>query len=133
MRASGLALLLLTVPALAQAPLAGAWFGQGQPFDKNAMYLLTIRPDGSFTTHHRLCRKGREINRFVAGSWALEGGTITYHVATVNGQALPRVDVFHLVSLDRRRQSTVLLKNNFPYVADRVDAAFELPSCQLVS
>ena len=128
-----MALLLLTVPALAQAPLDGAWFGQGQPFDKSAMYLLTIRPDGSFITHHRFCRKGREINRFVAGTWALGGDTITYHVATVNGRAMPRIDVFHLVALDQRRQSTVLLKNNYSYVADRVDAAFELPSCQLVS
>ena len=128
-----LAALLLTVPAMAQPPLAGAWFGQGQPFDKSATYLLTIRPDGSFITHHRLCRKGREINRFVAGTWALGGDTITYHVATVNGRAMPRIDVFHLVALDQRRQSTVLLKNNYSYVADRVDAAFELPSCQLVS
>ena len=128
-----LALLLLTAPALAQAPLAGSWFGQGQPFDKYASYLLTIRPDGSFTTHHRYCHKGREINRFVAGNWALAGDTITYHVATVNGQARPRVDIFHLVSLDDRRQSTVLLKNNFSYVAQRVDANFALPSCELVS
>jgi hypothetical protein len=128
-----LALLLLTAPAFAQASLAGAWFGQGQPFDKNALYLITIRADGSFVTHHRLCRKGQEINRFVAGTWALEGGTITYHVATVNGLVRPRVDIFRLVSLNQNRQSTVLLKNNFPYVADRVDATFELPSCQLVS
>ena len=125
-------LLLVSTPALADSGFSGVWFGT-QPYNANASYLLTISPHGTFLTHHRICAKGREADRFVAGTWALAGDLVTYHVATINGVPRPRVDIFRLVSVDAHRQSTVFLNQNLPYVAQRVPPDFELPSCQLVS
>ena len=130
-----LAALALLVPlsgAQAAASLSGFWFGT-QPYDSDASYLLTIRTDGSFQTLHHHCRKGKGLDRIVAGTWALEGDTIIYHVATVGGQIRPRVDTFHLVSLDDKQQSTIWMPRGLSYVARRVDDQFRLPSCDLVS
>ena len=63
----------------------------------------------------------------------MEGDTIIYHVATVGGQIRPRVDVFRLVSVDDKQQSTIFLRQHLSYVAQRVNEQFRLPSCDLVS
>jgi hypothetical protein len=126
-------LVLAATPAWAGSSLVGDWFGMGQPWDPGAMYVITILPDGNFHTRHRFCQRGKELNRLVEGSWAMAGNVITYHVARVNGMVRPRVDVFRVTRLDDTHQDTVFLRNNFPYKARRVEAAFRMPSCQLVS
>ena len=125
-------LLMAPLPANADAGLPGIWFGT-QPYDSDASYLLTIRTDGSFQTLHHRCRKGQNLDRLVTGTWAMEGDTIIYHVATVGGQIRPRVDVFRLVSVDDKQQSTIFLRQHLSYVAQRVNEQFRLPSCDLVS
>lgn len=130
--AAALLMLLTAAPASAQSSFSGFWFGR-QPHRPDAVYFLTIRPDGTFQTHHRRCLKGQSFDHLVTGSWSLSEDLVTYHVATVHGRPRPRVDLFRLVSVDAERQTTIFLPLNLTYVAHRVGPDFELPSCALVS
>jgi hypothetical protein len=130
--AAALLMQMMAVPASAQSSFSGYWFGH-QPHNMNAAYFLTIRPDGTFETHHRRCLKGQAFDHFVTGSWILSGDLITYHVATVRGLPRPRVDLFRLISVDAEQQTAIFLPLNLTYVAHRVAADFVLPSCTLVS
>jgi len=132
MRWLGALLVLAASPAFAESDFSGIWFGS-QPYDHANVYLLTIRPDGTFQTQHRRCLKGEDVDYLVTGSWMRDGEMITYHVATVAGQNRPRVDPFRLVSLDDKQQITIFLPRNLTYTAQRVGSDFVLPSCRLVS
>ena len=61
MRYALCALLLLTaLPAQAATyPMAGTWFGTGQPDDKSEMYIDYFNADGGFRNQHRYCRQGK--------------------------------------------------------------------------
>jgi hypothetical protein len=123
--------LVLAVPAFATSSLIGRWFGV-QPRDKNAMYLFTVNPDGTFVTQHRHCLAGKAADNYVAGTWSDGGALVTYHVATLNGFPRPRVDIFRILWRDARAEHTMFLGQNLPYDDRRVDAKFVMPSCDLV-
>jgi len=128
-------LLLATLPASAATyPVAGDWFGTGQPDDKSEMYIDHFGADGSFHNQHRYCRQGkiwREARE--TGRWSVAGNILTIAIATVNGQSDPRSDRYRLTGVDAKNQNYVSLPNNFPYHAHKVDAGFAMPSCDLTS
>jgi len=127
--------LLATLPASAAAyPMAGAWFGTGQPEDRSEMYIDTFGADGSFHNQHRWCRQGK-INREMrqTGRWRVEGNILIVDIATNDGGLAPRTDRYRLISVDDKNQNYVYLENNFAYHAHKVDAKFQMPPCDLAS
>jgi len=137
-------LLLLAAPALcllaplparaATYPMAGVWFGTGQPDDKSEMYIDHFDADGGFHNQHRYCRQGKiaaDIRE--TGRWSVKGDILTVQIATVNGKADPRTDRYRLISVDAKTQNYVVLPTNFAYHARRMDPAFQMPSCDLTS
>ena len=130
------ALLLLTVlPAQAATfPVAGDWFGTGQPNDRSEMYIDHFSADGGFHNQHRWCRQGKVAQEVrETGRWSVAGNILKIDIATVNGQPEPRTDTYKLLAVDAKIQSYVVLPSNFPYKAHKMDAKFEMPSCDLSS
>lgn len=127
------ALLLAAFPASAAAPLAGTWFGSGQPWDRSAMYVDTMAPDGSFHAHHRFCTKGKARDQYETGRWSLNGDRLTIVITKVDGWGQPRTDQYRVLSHDARQQHYVYLPHNFAYTSKRVPDGFAMPACDLVS
>jgi len=128
-----LVMLLLPSTASAAPPMAGNWFGTGQPDDKGAMYLDKMLPNGEFRVHHRTCIKGKPFDQIATGRWSQSGNNFTIEIQTVNGQASPRTDMYRLVSLDAKSQRYVYLRTGFSYDAKRVPDSFKMPPCDLIS
>jgi hypothetical protein len=126
-------LLLAALPARAAAPLVGTWFGYGQPWDKSAMYLDTMEPNGRFHAHHRFCQKGKSVDQIEQGAWSVEKDMLTIRIETVNGQFEPRVDDYKLLAVTARQQHYVYIPMNFAYTSQRVAASYKMPTCDLVS
>ena len=126
--------LLAALPAQAATfPVAGDWFGTGQPGDRSEMYIDHFVADGGFHNQHRYCRLGKiaaEVRE--TGRWSVKGNILTVTIATENGQPRPRTDTYKLLAVDATTQSYVVLPTNFPYKAHKVDAKFEMPPCDLV-
>ncbi len=131
------ALLLAAAPALAQKkpwPVAGIWFGTGQPDDRSQMYIDNFGADGSFRNQHRQCAQGKIVEEIAeTGRWRLSGDALTIDIATVNGKPLPRTDRYRIKSVDDKIQNYVYLPTNFEYRARKVNAAFKMPPCDLMS
>ena len=53
------AALALLAPAWGAPSLAGTWFGQGQPGDRQSMYLDRLTADGQIHSRFRDCPKGQ--------------------------------------------------------------------------
>jgi hypothetical protein len=128
-----LTLLLVAHPASAAPSLVGSWFGAGQPWDKGAMYLDHMLANGDFRAHHRFCFKGKNHDQLEEGTWVLNGASLTIKINIVNGQFNPRIDDYRLVSVDAGKESYIYIPLNFVYTAKRVDAKFQMPSCDAVS
>jgi hypothetical protein len=128
-------LLLAALPVQAATyPMAGVWFGTGQPNDKSEMYIDHFNADGGFNNQHRYCRQGRIAAEFrETGRWSVKGNILTVDIATVNGKPDPRTDTYKLLSVDAKTQNYVVLPTNFAYHARRMDPKFEMPSCDLSS
>jgi len=135
--------LLAALPALcliaalptraATYPVAGAWFGTGQPDDRSEMYIDYFDAGGAFHNHHRWCRQGKiaaDIKE--TGRWSVKGDILTIDIATVDGRPEPRRDQYRLISVDAKNQNYVVLPTNFPYHAHKVPASFAMPRCDLV-
>jgi hypothetical protein len=134
MRSLACLLLCLTAsPVCAEPSLAGTWFGQGQPGDKESMYLDHFLPDGQIHSRFRDCVKGEPINSTEDGTWSVAGDILTIRVARHNGIAMPRTDMYRLTSVTAHAFQDVYLPLNFPYDERRVDDNFAMPGCQLVS
>ncbi|HEY2010293.1 MAG TPA: lipocalin family protein [Rhizomicrobium sp.] len=121
------------MPAFAAPSLVGTWFGQGQPGDKQSMYLDRLTADGKIHSRFRDCRNGKTIDSTEEGTWSLMGNTLTIQVELHNGLFMPRTDVYRLDSANAKDFRISYLPLNFPYDERRVDDRFEMPSCQLVS
>ena len=133
-----LGLCLAAAPALSTsswaAPnLAGTWFGQGQPGDKQSMYLDRLTADGKIHSRFRDCKGGKPIDSTEDGTWSLSGSTLTIQIELHNGQFMPRTDYYSLDSASAKAFRITYLLFNFPYDERRVDDKFEMPSCQLTS
>ena len=127
------AFCLLALPAFAAPSLVGTWFGQGQPGDKQSMYLDRLTADGQIHSRFRDCRGGKPIDSSEDGTWSLSGSTLTIQINFHNGQLMPRTDIYHLDSAGAKDFRITYLLFNFPYDERRVDDKFEMPSCQLTS
>jgi hypothetical protein len=124
---------LLAAPAIAAPSLVGTWFGQGQPGDKQSMYLDRLTADGKIHSRFRDCPNGKPIDSNEEGTWSLMGATLTIQVTLHNGQFMPRTDIYRLDSADAKGFRISYLPLNFPYDERRVEDRFEMPPCQLVS
>jgi hypothetical protein len=135
---SVLVVLLLSGPAaatpsLSAASWAGTWFGTGQPNDKSEMYIDYFEPGGTFHNHHRTCLKGKAADMAETGHWSLKGNALTVQIETIDGVLAPRVDDYRALSVDAKTQRYIFLPTNFTYKAERVNAKFEMPPCDLTS
>jgi hypothetical protein len=127
-------LVLAALPARAAAPpLVGTWFGYGQPWNKSAMYLDTMEPNGRFHAHHRYCIKGKANDQYEQGAWSLQKDMLTIRIETVNGQFQPRVDDYKLLSVTPKQQHYIYIPMNFGYTSQRVAPDYKMPGCDLVS
>lgn len=127
-------LLLAALPACAATyPVAGVWFGTGQPNDRSEMYIDYFNADGTFHNHHRWCRLGKATDSIETGRWSVEDDILIIDIATVDGQPDPRRDRYRLLSVDDRSQNYVYLRTNFAYHAHKVAADFSMPPCDLTS
>jgi len=123
----------VTSAAWAAPSLAGTWFGQGQPGDKQSMYLDRLTADGKIHSRFRDCRSGKPVDSTEDGTWTLSGSILTIQVNFHNGQLMPRTDVYRLDAASPRDFKITYELLNFPYDERRVDDRFEMPSCQLTS
>ena len=138
MRVTGLASCLVAffaciTPGSAAPSLAGTWFGQGQPDNKESMYLDHFLANGELHSQFRDCVKGRAIDSFEDGTWTVKGDILTINIARHNRIAMPRTDTYRLASVTPKGFKDIYLPLNFPFDERRVDDKFEMPSCQLTS
>jgi hypothetical protein len=126
-------LFLMVSPARAAPFLAGIWFGQGQPDNKESMYLDHLLSNGQIHSQFRTCIKGKAYDSTEDGTWSVWGNILTIQVARHDGIPMPRTDSYRLTSVTARQFKDVYLPFNFPYDERRVDDKFTMPSCQLVS
>ncbi|HJS45647.1 MAG TPA: hypothetical protein VJ753_04520 [Rhizomicrobium sp.] len=130
---AGLACCLVALPASAVPSLVGIWFGQGQPGDKQSMYLDHFLANGEIHSQFRDCRNGKAYDSTEDGTWSVKGDILTVNVARHNGSPAPRTDVYRLTLITANRFKDVYLPLNFPFDERRVDEKFVMPDCQLVS
>lgn len=130
---AGIGFCLLAAPAWAAPSLVGTWFGQGQPGDKQSMYLDRLTADGQIHSRFRDCHNGKETNSSEDGTWSLSGSTLTIQINFHNGVLMPRTDIYHLDSASAKDFKITYLLFNFLYDERRVDDKFDMPSCQLTS
>ncbi|HEY0266473.1 MAG TPA: hypothetical protein VGC16_06955 [Rhizomicrobium sp.] len=133
MKGFALAFVLLAWPAAAAAPLEGYWFGTSQPGDKGAMYIDHMLPNGEIHSLFRTCIKGKPQDDVEDGNWSLKGDVLTVGVITHDGLFMPRTDVYRITAFAADSFSEIYLRLNFPYHSRRVDAKFQMPSCEMVS
>jgi hypothetical protein len=126
-------LLLVALPAAAAPSLVGTWFGQGEPHDKEQMYLDHFLPNGEIHSQFRTCVKGEAHDAAEDGTWKVTGNILTINVARHNGVPAPRQDVYRLDLVTPQRFKEVYLALNFPFDERRVAGDFKMPSCKLVS
>jgi hypothetical protein len=128
-----LACCLAAVPASAAPSLAGIWFGQGQPYDKQSMYIDRFMAGGKLRSEFRDCRNGKAEDSNEDGTWWVQGDILTVKVERRNGVAAPRTETYRLILVTPTRFKDLYLPLNFPFDEHRVDEKFVMPDCQLVS
>ena len=126
--------LLLATPAGAQSYMVGTWFGQGQPFSKESMYIDRMRPDGSWRGEYRTCIKGKSTGDQVQeGRWSLSGDMLILKIEFVDGQRKPGIGNYKMLAHTATTQKYLSLEMNFPYTPKKMPDDFEMPSCELTS
>ena len=127
--------LMAPVPARAATyPMAGVWFGTGQPNERRHIYNPTIKAEGTIHTQNRECRQGKIASEIKeTGRWSVKGDMLSIDIATVNGTPDPRTDLYRLIAVDAKSQNYVYLRTNFAYHAHKVAGDFAMPPCDLTS
>jgi len=135
MKAAALCLIgcLASFPAQAAPSLVGIWFGQGQPNDKQSMYLDHFLANGELHSQFRDCRNGKAYDSTEDGTWSVKGDILTIKVVLHDGVPAPRTDVYRLTLVTATRFKDIYLPLNFPFDEHRVDDKFTMPACELVS
>ena len=134
--ASLLLLVCLMLPRSANAAVpyvVGTWYGQGQPDDRDEMWLEHLLPNGGFDGLYRTCIKGKAQDLFQTGSWSLAGDMITIRIATIDGAPNPRTDLYRTLSRTGKKWTYRYLRLGFVYNAERVADNFQLYTCDAVS
>ena len=128
-----LLLLLLAAPAAQHPPwLTGTWFGQGEPNDRSEMWLGHAGADGKFAVQFRTCRKGKASDLFQQGSWWFQDG-VEYVQITLSGGAIMFDETPYKMLFHDGNHQTYSMPSGFVFKSARVDAAFRMPPCELVS
>jgi hypothetical protein len=126
-------LCLMALAAAAGPSLVGTWFGQGEPYDRQQMYLDHFLANGEIHSQFRTCVKGKPEDSREDGTWQVSGKTLTIKMVRHNGFPAPRVDVYRLDLVTPQRFKETFLALNFPFDERRVPDDFKMPSCELVS
>jgi hypothetical protein len=127
-------LVLIASPAWAQSYMVGTWFGQGQPYSKESMYIDRMRADGSWRGEYRTCIKGKPADTQVQeGRWSLSGDMLILKVEFVDGRRSPRIDNYKMLAHTATTQKYISLGANFPYTPRKMPDDFQMPSCELTS
>jgi hypothetical protein len=132
---AAVALTLLAAPALAaERPsyLIGHWFGQGEPNDKSEMWLAHAGANGDFAVQFRACRKGKASDLLQKGTWWFQDGIEYIQITSSNGQVVFNETPYKILSHDGKHQ-TYSMPSGFVFKSSRVDTAFRMPPCELVS
>ena len=124
---------LLALPAQGAPSLAGTWFGRGEPYDREQMYLDHFLPNGEIRSQFRTCLKGKAFDSHEDGTWAVSGNILTIKVQHHNGVLATREDVYRLDLVTAQRFKEIYLALNFPFDEQRVADDFQMPECELVS
>ena len=124
---------LLASSASAAPSLVDTWFGYGQPDSKDSMYLDHFLANGQLHSQFRDCIKGKPYDSTEDGTWSVSGNILTIKIALHNGIAMPRTDVYRLISVTAQGFKDIYLPLNFPFDERRVEDSFKMPGCQLVS
>ena len=112
--------------------LTGHWFGQGEPHDKNEMWLAHTSPNGDFSVQFRACRKGKASDLFQKGKWWFQDGIETIQITQSGDQIMFHETPYKILSHDGKSQ-TYSMPSGFVFRSKRVDAKFVMPPCDLVS
>jgi hypothetical protein len=123
------ALLLPSMPALAQPSVEGSWFGFGQPEDKMAMWVERFSPNGDYNVFHRSCIDIMASNERQQGRWTVSDDTLTVTGTEIQGQPRSVVYAYKIEALGENHFS-YRNERNFLYTARRVAADFRMPSCR---
>ena len=135
MRWAAVALIVLAAPALAAerpSSLIGHWFGQGEPNDKSEMWLAHAGANGDFAVQFRACRKGKASDLIQKGTWWFQDGIEYIQITSSNGQVVFNETPYKILSHDGKHQ-TYSMPSGFVFKSSRVDTAFRMPPCELVS
>ena len=135
MRWAAVALTLMTTPVLAAehpSYLTGHWFGQGEPNDKSEMWLAHAGANGDFAVQFRACRKGKASDLIQKGTWWFQDGVEYIQITSSNGQVVFNETPYKILSHDGKHQ-TYSMPSGFVFKSSRVDTAFRMPPCELVS
>jgi hypothetical protein len=116
-----------------QSWMVGRWYGYGQPNDKSQMWIGMASADGKFHVLHRQCILGKAIDHTNDGAWSLEGDIFTIRIDKVDGEAVPRTDVYRVLSHSETRQTYRHEASGFVYNSRKVDGKFQMPPCDLAS
>ncbi len=131
-----LSCLMATVPSSAEPSIVGAWFGKGQPYDKDQRWLERYAPDGRFSILSRECVKGVAKDHIEEGTWTYKNSV--QEVVTTSSNGVPRHYVEQYISVvnDGRTRRYRLSQSNrgalylgYVYSATHVADDFDLPGC----
>ena len=126
--------LVLAAPTWGQQSwMVGRWYGYGQPNDKSQMWIGTAFADGKFHVLHRQCIQGKANDHTNDGTWSLKDDIFTIRIEKVDGEVLPRTDVYRVVSHSETRQTYRHEATGFVYNSRKVDGKFQMPPCDLAS
>jgi hypothetical protein len=123
--------------ALADPPVAGSWFGQGQPGDPDWTWLEHLIPDGSYLQQNHKCVKEREVGWIERGHWKQSDGMLTIVTEFSDGKSVHYEDVYKTVLDDGHRWLLQAVSNDYGraemlgymFKASRVSDDFHMPDC----
>ena len=135
--AAALAIALLAAgPALAEPSIVGSWFGKGQPFDPNQLWIERYMSGGHFTIRVRICAKDGSVDHLEEGTWTYKNGMQQIVTNTIDGVPEHHTEKYQSLSNDGRTRKYKFLQGDrapqytgYVYSADRVPDDFDLPAC----
>lgn len=130
------AVLMLVCLSLADTKppfLVGNWYGEEQPSDPNVFWLAHFFSDGRFEAKFRTCHQRQALDEIDEGRWTYKNAVAEVTSRFVNGRAIDDVQRYHTLSYDGRKHVYRHEATGFVFTAVRVNADFELPSCNLSS
>lgn len=134
--AAVLFLALAASGASAEPSIVGAWFGKGQPYDKNQLWLERYMPGGRFSILTRICSKNGSRDYLEVGTWSYKNGVQEIVTTSAGGKLVHYVERYVSLANDGRTRKyrftfsdRMSSEVGYVYSADRVPDDFDLPAC----